>query len=146
MFSANRIIGLILIALSTYIWLTANTFPTPSQVGPGPAFFPRIVAIIIALLATILILKRDDRQDNNTMEKTAILKIGMGMIIVIIYVVSIQWVGFGVMTFLFFTVMMWLLQVKKWTMILLTSSLISITIIFVFEYLLGVPIPHGWLF
>lgn len=145
---ANRVIGFGLLILSIYAWLTANTFPTSNGLGPGPDYFPKIAASVLGVLSILLICKKEKNDESiyAISGKPAVILFGTGFIVMIIYVLFVQWLGFTVSSALVTLAWMILMGIRKWTTLIVASVLISAGITYVFEFLLSVPIPHGILY
>jgi putative tricarboxylic transport membrane protein len=145
---ANRVIGFGLLILSVYTWVSANAFPPSNGIGPGPDYFPKLAAIILGLLAIMLIFKKE-KQDGEVYEisgKSSALLFVLGFVVMIVYAILIQWLGFSISSVLVAISWMVLMGIRKWVTLLVASVLISAGITYVFEYLLSVPIPHGILY
>lgn len=145
---ANRVIGFGLLILSVYAWLTANAFPSSNGLGPGPDYFPKIAASILGVLS-ILLIGRKEKQDGAVYAvsgKPAVLLFVTGIIVMMVYVLFVQWLGFTVSSALVTLAWMILMGIRKWTTLIVASVLISAGITYVFEFLLSVPIPHGILY
>lgn len=143
---ANRIIGSCLLLFSIAVWLYANTFPEAKGTVPGSGFFPQLISVVLGVLSIALLLKREDESSVTFLKGKKALIFGLGIFSLLIYVVLVELIGFLVMTVLFSSVWMWLMEVRKVKTIILTSVIVGISITLVFEYLLNVPIPHGLLY
>ena len=148
MIVANRVIGIGLLLLSVYAWLAANTFPASMGQGPGPDFFPKMSAVILGILAIMLVFKKEETEGKVYAfhGRSSVRSFILAFIAIIFYVILIEFIGFGVSTVLVSLAWMWLMGVRKWTTLIGASLIISAGISIIFEYLLGVPIPHGILY
>lgn len=144
---ANRIISIILLVFSIFVWLGANEFPASNGQGLGPDFFPKATAIILGVLATMLFFKKEDTEERvfSFTRSAAPLFVG-GILALGIYVLMIDFIGFTISTIFLTCTWMWLMGIRKWLTLIIASILISVGIAAVFEYLLFVPIPHGILY
>ena len=144
---ANRIISVILLVFSIFVWLGANQFPASNGQGLGPDFFPKITAIILGILATILFFKKEENEESVfTFPRSAVPLFVGGLITLVLYVFLIEFIGFTISTVLLTFSWMWLMGIRKWVTLIAASILISVGIGAVFEFLLSVPIPHGILY
>ncbi len=145
MITMNRITGILLILISLFAWVTASGFPE-GMTGPGPAFFPKAIAVLLTFLSLLLIIKNPTKEGGDKLSKQQAVRLAIGIVLVIIYAVLIPLVGFFVSTVAMVTVLMMLMRVNNWMMITVTAVSISIAVTLAFELLLNVPIPHGWLY
>lgn len=144
---ANRIISIILLVFSIFVWLGANEFPVSNGQGLGPDFFPKVTAIILGVLATILFFKKEDSEESIfSFPRSAVPLFVSGLIALVLYVIFIEFIGFTISTILLTFSWMWLMGIRKWITLIVASILISVGIAAVFEFLLFVPIPHGILY
>lgn len=144
---ANRIIGILLIIFSIYVWFAANAFPPSNSIGPGADFFPKITALILGILSVLLVFKKEGTVGNIfTLQRENIPNFIGGFISLILYVIIIPTVGFLVSTILVTFVWMLLMGIRKWVVLISVSILFSAGIVALFEYLMNVPIPHGFLY
>jgi hypothetical protein len=144
---ANRIISIILLVFSIFVWLGANEFPASNGQGLGPDFFPKVTAIILGVLATILFFKKEDSEESIfSFPRSAVPLFVSGLIALVLYVIMIEFIGFTISTIFLTFSWMWLMGIRKWITLIVASILISVGIAAVFEFLLFVPIPHGILY
>ena len=144
---ANRIIGILLLLFSIYVWLTANAFPPSNSIGPEADFFPKITATILGILSVLLVFKKEETAGGIfTLQRGSILHFIGGFISLIIYVILIPTIGFFISTVLVTLVWMLLMGIRKWVILISVSILLSVAVVLLFEYVMNVPIPHGVLY
>ncbi len=144
---ANRIIGIGLIIFSIYVWLAANAFPSQNTIGPGAEFFPKLTAVILAILSVFLLFKKENSEQSVfTLQRKNVPYFIGSFISLIIYVILIPTLGFVISTILLTFIWMWLMGIRKWIALIITSILVAICVSAIFEFLLNVPIPHGILY
>lgn len=111
------IIGLAL-SLATY-WGTLYfpKFPTPLA---GPEFFPRLVAIVLAILSLVLLfqaLKKKEAGEQGEVDAGPKQKVFWRMILAmgvsVLYFLGLRVFGFLICTFCYFAFLMLLMQAKK---------------------------------
>ena len=149
--NSNRVIGVLLLILSGYIWFTANGFPERTGSGPGPEFFPKLASFVLAFLSIILFFQRVTKEEANDVDQISftrenIKKFILTFLALILFIVLAQFLGFLVSSMLFIVCWMLIMREKNWKFILLLSIIFSIVITFIFEMLLVVPIPHGFIY
>lgn len=144
---ANKIISGILIIVAVLFWVGADTFPAGNGQGPGADFMPKVGAALLIFLSILLFLKKEKTEEEVfTLSKDTVKVFILGVITLIAYVVLIQLIGFSVSTVLFALSWMLLMGIRNWKTLVFSSVLISILVTYVFETLLNVPIPHGFLY
>lgn len=151
MINSNRIISVLLLIVSAYVWFTANTYPEQVGSGPGPNFFPQLVAVILAFLSIILFFQKVSVDESNEVNSISFSKSDKWRFILIfvaliVLVFSANYLGFFVSSTIFIIVWMVLMKETRWKFILTLSVVFSLSITLLFEMLLGVQIPHGYLF
>ncbi|MET3506473.1 tripartite tricarboxylate transporter TctB family protein [Halalkalibacter oceani] len=142
-------IGAGIIIFSLFVFIKSYEFM--EEVG----FFPRVLSIIFAGLALILILKglksgkgiSDEEKGEEESVSLELLKSPIAVFfIILIYIGLISFVGFFVSTSLFLIVLMMYLKEKKIVTYAVMVLGLNVFIYFLFVYQLGVRLPRGLLF
>lgn len=133
------------------MWFTASGYPEQTGAGPGPDFFPQMAAIVLALLAFILFFQKAENEEASEIDKIRFSKQDRNLYILIfiafiVFIIISPYVGFFVSATLFIIAWMFLMKERNWKFVLILSIGFSLVITVVFEFLLGVPIPHGFLY
>jgi putative tricarboxylic transport membrane protein len=148
-----------LVCLAGSLWLLALTrgLPQPALVPVGPAFYPRIVLVVTAVLAAILlgndVLSRRRRppparagtRANETAPRNYRL-VALTFAIFAAYVLLLPVLGYRVATFLFVLVLQLVLQpagTRHWVRVLVVALGTAVVTHFVFESYLSVLLPRG---
>lgn len=109
----------------------------------GPAFFPRLICIllfIIALILLILSIKNNSKYNfKNINLKYSIITI----IFFIIYVFLIEKLGYLVSTIIFMTSIIFLLRSKSFLLNIIFSIIFSVVIYLMFSKGFNVSLPEG---
>jgi putative tricarboxylic transport membrane protein len=117
----------------------------------GPRFFPYLSAGIMAFLSLLLILgglrqRRSGLDEPSPVPQRgqlnpvlAFMGIGTG------YIAALPFLGVAVATPICLAAFFWYFELRRWTWILLFSIGVTIAIYYVFEKLMGVPLPMGFL-
>lgn len=151
MINSNRVISIILLIISGYVWFTANGYPERTGAGPGPDFFPQMAAIVLAFLAILLFFQKSLRDEENEVdnvpfEKSDVKRFILIFVTLIALIFLATYIGFFVASTIFIIVWMLLMKERRWKFMLILSIVFSLGITLVFELLLGVQIPHGFLY
>jgi putative tricarboxylic transport membrane protein len=113
------IIGFLL-CLATY-WGTLS-LPEFATVGAGPAFFPRILAILLGVLSLILFVRALRRKGDSEEEKLerndpsgqpVVGRMVLAMGVSVLYFLALSTFGFLICTFGYFAFLMLLMQTEK---------------------------------
>jgi len=164
---SNIIIGIILLISSAFYYLSTMEFPPPSKTeNLGPAFFPTLLAAVLAFLALLLILntflargasgKKGDgaviqgaerlEEDSFSAEDIS-YKFLFGTIgLSFLYVALISILGFLISTVLFLVTLIRLLEYKDWKNNVAASVGLTATLYLLFAVALGVTLPAGIFF
>jgi hypothetical protein len=142
-------IGIGLLILSTWLfWYVGRYRPVEIYIY-GPDFFPRILAVMMAILGLSLIvnallgnsLKMGDRIDPK-----GFIRLLISIAICIGYLFLTTILGFATATFVFLFALMTFLK-QRGILIRIFSSLGTAIIVWaIFRYFLIIPLPEGWLF
>jgi putative tricarboxylic transport membrane protein len=149
-------IGVGLLALCALLYWQAGLVTAPPFVPIGPAFYPRVILILLAGLALWLIaenlLRR--RAPARKAEKPAgpapnYRKVLLGFIVFLGYVAGLSLVGFLASTFLFVLGLSWSIgprNVRELPKLVVIAIVTTLATYLVFEKYLYVFLPRGLLF
>jgi putative tricarboxylic transport membrane protein len=149
-------IGLGLLGLCGLLYWQSGGIPTPPFVPVGPAFYPRIILILLAALAVWLILgdalARPRRPGRPATRAASPLNYRLLVICFIVfgaYVVGLSLLGFLLATFLFVLALGWIMgphQVRELPKLAAVAIATSVATYLIFEKYLHVFLPRGRLF
>ncbi len=143
----NIIISCVFIVLGILVLLRVSTFPSIGQNQiTGPAFFPRLLAIILIGLSAALFISNyrgtpDERSTGlfDIYAKNAYIT----MVALLGYLVIINIVGFIIATPILLFVLIRFYGMKNYPKVVLSSVIITGIIYGAFKLLLAVPLPTG---
>jgi putative tricarboxylic transport membrane protein len=159
MFSRDGISGLVCLAIS--IWLLALTFglPPAAMVPIGPAFYPRIVLSLLAVLSIMLIVldiraTRLMRAGGAAVSAAAAAGAASNYRLVLatfiefgLYITLLPALGFRISTFVFMLAMQATLQwprgIKRWALAIIVALATTLICYLIFEDYLSVLLPRG---
>ena len=144
--------GLVLIGLGALILILI-----PSQIRsiPGmetatsPSFLPTVLAVMIMLMGAGLIIqgifspRRDEPPD---LSRTVVFRVGLSVILMILYTIVFPRLGFVVTSGLFVGIFAYLFGSRSILKIFLSVIVVPVVIWLFFEILFRIPLPHGILF
>lgn len=145
---ADLITGIVLLVLSGFVLFKSWLMPPSLTFGPGPAFLPGWLGVLLAGLATILVigaLRRTPDAGTEVLfparkEIFAVLKVLGGLAV---YTLLLDTVGFIVNTFAFVLYLMRATQREPWPMAALIAVLTTAGLYVVFQVLLGITLPRN---
>ena len=144
-------IALIFIAVSVYAFIEAGTFPPGSNGALGPGFFPRVLAVLVIFLSVLeLISSRKAEvpqgQEEVLLFKKENLRVWITVLACILYVWSLKFAGFIIMTPVYLFAMLMYFKVKNKIVAVAVPIGVTAVLYFVFTILLKVKLPAGILF
>lgn len=136
----DRFVAVGLITFVVFIHVHTASFPQLShQMDPGPGGFPRVVATLIGVLALGLLIK--PRQWERFPRGSGILRVVGTIILVFMYYLAIQPLGFVITTAGFLISETLLIGVRKLISTIIVTLIGSIGLFYLFRYVLEVPLP-----
>lgn len=145
---ADIIAGLLGLALSFYIIIQSGKFPEDKVLLMGPSFFPRILAVVMLVMATILIISALLGKSAQTAEKFDIRDPGIQRSIItlavtVIYLLVLKRIGFIIDTIIYLMFLMYLLKLRNYLQMLLVSVGVTLTVYYIFRVALNITLPLG---
>ena len=149
-------IGLGLLGFSGFLYWQAGHVPTPPFVPIGPAFYPRVILILLAVLAVWLVAEDilRSRVSSRVTKKPAdtrpdYRRVVLAFFVFLGYVVALSLLGFVTSTFLFIIGLSWAIgprnmrEMPKLFAVAIGTALVTYL---VFEKYLYVFLPRGLIF
>lgn len=136
--------SILLILLSGFLWLSLGD--VPQEV----AYYPK--AVLLGLVACSIALMTKSIRAGWTKQAPSVQPAGSKVslsvfalfVLSMLYVVVLPYLGFITTTFMFLVFLMWMLRIRKWTLIVGVSTATILFIYFGFEKGLMVPLPDGY--
>lgn len=140
-------IGIIIIIFCIVIWF----FVIPAQItGRRESIFPRFTTIWILISSFFLIVQSRKVVPNKIsyelLDKKTIFQFIVIAFILLICILTIDFLGFFIPTFLFLVITMSVLGVRDWRLLILIPLVLLLSIHFLIEKLLVFPLPKGRIF
>ena len=142
----NIVAGVLLAGLGGWIWIYTDTFPTLEQGYPGPALFPRIIALglmlsglgfVVGSLRRIAEIRPAFDRPQPDWPGLARLMLGVGL--VALYPLVQTWLGFIPTVSLLSFVVAYVLKARP-IVAAATALLSTLVIYWLFTGVLGVPL------
>jgi putative tricarboxylic transport membrane protein len=112
---------------------------------PGPGFLPLGLAIVLIFLSLILIFTRWEKTKSPTpfWPHRTWLRPLLGVVILILYALVIEKLGFIIITFVFLLLWMGVIERLRWKIIVSISVGTTAVLYLIFVLFLEVPLPLG---
>ena len=144
---SNIVVATILLALAGYVFLAASALPFGTLRVPQPAFFPRTLALLLAVLSLVLLAQtligNETLRRSEKIDTAGWFRIGATLVTMAGFALALEPLGYLVTTFLLMVLLLRAIEAQSWRKVIavaLATSLISYAI---FAWLLGVPLPVG---
>ena len=143
-----NVIACIFIAVSLYAFFTARTFPPGSNGALGPGFFPQVLAVLVIFLSVLeLVGSRNavipENQREVTLFRKENLKVWLSVAAVIVYIWTLKYIGFKIMTPIYLFAMLFFFKVRNKLVLAGVPLGITMLLYYVFSVLLHVQLPQG---
>jgi len=141
----DQIIAGSIISISIFFYYQTVLFQIPETVNiTNPSLIPRIWIIILILLSIMLLIKSKNTKTEitNSSPKNVLIIIAF----LIIYLISMQWVGYFLTTPAFILATMYLLKYRKPAFMAIVAFGFVLFSYFIFNKLLHIDLPLGWWF
>lgn len=146
----NLITSIIFLAMGAAIYWESSQFKQTmlKDKFSGPGFFPKLVAVLMIATALFLIINSllEKEESKEKIFDSSIKLALIGMAIILVYIASLNSLGFIIATILLNYAFLFLFRVKGKLVLLLQPALTSLIIYWIFAKLLFVPLPEGLFF
>lgn len=140
----NIISCLFIYIVSIFFFFSSSNFPRDS------AAFPKVIALILTVLNTILLVqafvKREKVKQKKERERILPIRTIFTAILTIAYILLVNIVGFILLTPIYIFIISSELGYRNKAISIIVALATTFTIYLVFKVVLGVPVPSGFLF
>jgi len=140
----NIISCLFIYIVSIFFFFSSSNFPRDS------AAFPKVIALILTVLNTILLVqafvKREKVKQKKERERILPIRTIFTAILTIAYILLVNIVGFILLTPIYIFIISSELGYRNKAISIIVALATTFTMYLVFKVVLGVPIPNGFLF
>lgn len=141
MISANRLLGALLVVLAALVFWSAQSLVVPFAADPlGPKGFPSAVAIILAVCGVLILLELGPAFARPERRFAPFLLI----VVMVAFALLLETLGFILATALLALGVALLFGARPW-LALLTGMVTSVALWALFDKLLDLPLPKGFL-
>lgn len=144
-FRSDVIAAGLLIALSAAVFVVSADFPGGRGGDPGAAFFPRLIAGTIAVLAFGLLVKdvTTSERDAHEIDLAIVRRLAVVTAFPTLYIFVMPLVGFPLTTIAFLAGLMWYSGARSVPIVLGSSIGVMLVLYYLFGVLFQVPLPEG---
>lgn len=143
-------VGSALSLFSVIVFLYADQYSMERLSQYGPDFFPKALAVIMLCFSVKLIVDASVRgkfqKDMETIDRKGFIRSAITLGIAIVYLLTMQLLGFLISTILFLYVLMTYIGHKGKLVRLLASVGVSLVVFGIFVLFLKIPLPEGIFF
>jgi len=116
--------------------------------NPGPGFLPFITGVILTFLSLIVFVQSRGAGNEGSrkpflVNRQRAWKATLTLISLLVYAVTMNYLGFLVSTTLFLAFLLWAVEPQRWYVVIFGSLLASVASFTIFEILLKSPLPKG---
>lgn len=134
----DRIVGLVILAAAIWYGVTAGTYEASFGDPLGPAAFPVMLSVPVAVLSLYLLIRPDANPD--WARGAALLRQVAAICILVSYALLLERLGFLFVTFLAVALLGRLLG-SQWGKSAVSGAAISLVLFVAFDQVLGLPLP-----
>lgn len=142
---ADKVGAVLLVALSVGVFRVSRDFPSGFGETPGAAFFPRVTAASIGLLAVVLFVRSaasgERRPPEISVEKVERFAVPVALLVA--YVALMSSLGFVLVTVGFLILLMRYSGVRAYRRSIPLAIGLAVVLHYVFGEFLHVPLPEG---
>lgn len=139
----DLISGGTLLGLSILYYSGTRSLPSTRDT-PGPAFFPILLSVALALLALVII-AQGLRKHPTEQASARLFKPLAAMVLTTLYAITFEPVGFLPTTFMYTLLLTLSFGLKRWRVALVIPFISTAFVYLLFELALGVRLPMGLL-
>jgi len=141
---SETLLGGAVALLGAAVFLESLRFPLMPDGWPGPGLFPQILSVLLCLFGGTMAIQsiRSKQVEAEAYEPKAIVRAGLVLVAVAIYIAVVQRLGFLITASLITAGMMILLGVR--VRIAIPAGIgVAVLCVLLFEKVLRVPLPPG---
>ncbi len=152
--NANSVLAALGLIVSVTVFVVTEAYPyAPIAIGGAPGFYPRVLAVFLALLSLGVFVEGWIRGVRVAFPTGAFLARLLGLVgLLALTPLTFEWLGFRIMGIVVTLGAMLLLSdwrslgPRKLTVLAVTAVAATLTLYFIFESIARVPLPRGRVF
>jgi hypothetical protein len=141
----EKVTSALLVLLAIFVFVETADYPTGPSAEPGPAFFPRIIAALLAGLGVVLFVNnvRDGGGRTFELSRPVTKRVLVATAFPIVYMFVMSVLGFLVSTVLFLATFMYYSGARSYPAIAGSSVGVTLLLYYVFAAAFRVALPEG---
>lgn len=141
----DEIASVLLLLFAVGVFVVSRDYPSDLAGTPGPAFFPRIIAAGIAVLAIVQLARAlfSGDRDEHTITQSNTARVAVPAAFLVGYVLMLPLIGFFLTTVVFLTTFMYYSGARTLYVTVPLAVVIGVVLQNVFVGFLHVPLPSG---
>ena len=145
---SNIAVALLLAGFAGWLLLEANKLAFGSIRVPQTAFFPKVLASLLLVLAIALLIQSlrqpDGGESAEKIEPEGWIRIGATLATLIGFAFVLEWLGFLLSTFLLMVLLLRAIEPQNWLRVFVIALATSLIAYLIFSWLLNIPLPAGF--
>lgn len=142
--------AVLILSLAGYIFIEARGLPFGTLRAPQSAFFPIVLAALLAILAVLLAFKARSAPKAGNQAHAVDLsqdwaRAGAALASLCVFALVLEALGFLLSAFLLMAVLLRAVEARRWPNIFLIALVAALFSYVVFSKVLGLPLPAGLL-
>lgn len=141
---SDALLGGAAMLLGVAAFAQVQSYPKMPDGTPGPSLFPQILGVLLVIFGGVIVFQsfRPHTDENEHYERSAVIRAGLVLVAVAMYVGLVQRLGFLITATLVTGSLMLILGVRL-RVALPSTILLVIGSVMLFERILRVPLPVG---
>jgi hypothetical protein len=139
-FLGNILVPCVFIALAILFYVITLSFPEEEA---GPAAVPHLWIVVLILLSLSILVQIFIGKSEPDQKSGRLDVLGGFIVSTVGYLITIQFLGYYIATFIFLVVIMYLLSYRKYPMIVAIAGGWLLFAYLVFQRMLYIPLPQG---
>jgi hypothetical protein len=144
---ANIAAALLLIGLAGYLLFEGRALRFGTMRVPQTAFFPSVLAVLLLFCSLIALLQalRETKAGPTPgkIETEGWFRIGATLAILVGFAAALESLGFLLSTFLLMVLLLRAIEAPPWPKVMVVALVTALLAYFLFDWLLGIPLPAG---
>jgi putative tricarboxylic transport membrane protein len=138
--------AVLLLALAGYIFLAAGELPFGTLRVPQSAFFPKILAVLLAILSLLMLIRpvaAVGKTEVNAIDASGWRRIGITLAAMAGFALVLEPLGFLLAAFLLMVALLRAVEAQSWRRIIVIAAAAALISYLIFARFLGVPLRAG---
>jgi putative tricarboxylic transport membrane protein len=144
---ANIAVAFLLIGLAGYLLFEGRALRFGTMRVPQTAFFPSVLAVLLlffSLIALVLAFRQSETGPSpGKIETAGWFRIGATLATLVGFAAALESFGFLLSTFLLMMLLLRAIEAPPWSKVIVVALTTALAAYFLFDWLLGVPLPVG---